>query len=321
MMHTPSRSAITHRKTHASMPHDAMTTEAAIRDIAGRFEQAALYYGHGTASALDEAAWLVLHVVRVPFDAAESAYQRPLTDEQQRQILELAKKRIEERRPLAYLINEAWFCGLPFHVDERVLVPRSPIAELITNRFQPWISADNIKDILDIGTGSGCIAIACAHAFPAAHVDAVDISPEALAVAAINIARHELQGRVDAIESDLFADLAGRRYDIIVSNPPYVDEEELAAMPAEYHHEPPLGLASGPQGLDHADRILQQAAAHLNPGGILVVEVGNSAPALVERYPELPFIWLEFEHGGEGVFLLSKTDLADHDAESEQTVR
>ena len=277
--------------------------------MARQFDEAGLYFGHGTDNAADEAAWLVVHVLKIPFETLETVAGQELTAAQYEQIEAIAAERVKTRQPLAYLIHEAWFCGLEFYVDRRVLIPRSPLAELIMGHFRPWIDPAAVNSIVDIGTGSGCIAIACALAFADAHVDAVDISPEALDVTRINIARYDLQDRVEAIESDIFAGLGARRYDIIISNPPYVDADDLAAMPAEYLHEPRLALASGPQGLDHADQILRTAAAHLNPRGILVVEVGNSAQAMAQRHPALPFTWLEFEHGGQGVFLLTHEEL------------
>jgi ribosomal protein L3 glutamine methyltransferase len=217
----------------------------------------------------------------------------------------LIERRIQERKPLAYLIKEAWFAGLPFYVDERVLVPRSPIAELIEHRFEPWVDPDRVESILDLCTGSGCIAIACAEAFPDARIDAVDLSPDALAVAAENVRRHHVGGRVELIESDLCAQLGSRTYDLIVSNPPYVNREEWQRLPAEYHAEPRIGLEAGEDGLDCVRRILEQAARHLRPMGALIVEVGSSAEALLCAYPEIPFVWIDFERGGDGVFLLT----------------
>ena len=286
------------------------TVKQAIGRIAGHFEQAGLFFGHGTDNALDEAAWLLASVADIPHESLDEHAHQRLTREQQERVDELASRRITTREPLAYLLHEAWFCGLKFHVDERVLVPRSPLAELIMHGFEPWRGGVPVNNVLDIGTGSGCIAIACALAFPDARVDAVDISTDALEVARRNIEDYGLQQRVRAVHSDLFAALDGCRYDIIVSNPPYVDAGDMATMPDEFRHEPEQGLASGIDGLDHTRRILAQAAAHLNPGGLLVVEVGNSAEALNRAFPHLPFTWLEFESGGQGVFLLTREDLS-----------
>ena len=221
-----------------------------------------------------------------------------------RQVAELLRRRVNERTPLAYLLNLAYFCGLPFYVDERVLVPRSPIAELIEDRFLPRQKDEPLR-ILDLCTGSGCIAIACAKEFPDAFVDATDISLDALSVAAVNVEHHELQHRVSLLESDVFSKLPGQRYDLIVSNPPYVDAEDMADLPEEFLREPELGLASGPDGLDVTKRILAEAADYLTDDGVLVIEVGNSQWALQQSFPEVPFAWVEFEFGGKGVFVLT----------------
>ena len=275
-------------------------------------DESDIYFGHGTDNALDESLVLVLHVLKLPFGFSEKLLQLPLEDDERQKVLDLVNRRIEERIPAAYITNEGWFLGMPFYVDERVLVPRSPIAELIESAFVPWINAGAVNNILDMCTGSGCIAIACAHAFPAAKVDASDISADVLEVTNINIERHELQGRVHAIQSDVFDNIPAKRYDIIVSNPPYVDAEDMASMPAEFHAEPALGLAAGSDGLDIVRRMLAQAADYLSDDGILVVEVGNSAAAVETAWPQVPFMWLEFEHGGSGVFLLTAAQLNEH---------
>jgi ribosomal protein L3 glutamine methyltransferase len=276
-----------------------------VRYATSRFTDSGLFFGHGTASALDEAAALVLHVLHLPYELPGAYFEARLLPQEREQVLDLLERRIEERRPLAYLTHEAPFAGLSFYVDERVLVPRSPIAELIESRFSPWLDADAVTDILDLCTGSGCIAIAAALAFPDAHVDAVDISPDALEVTRINIARHAVGDRVRAIESDVYAALDEQQYDLIVSNPPYVNAAEWSDLPAEFHAEPRLGLESGEDGLDCVRVILTDAARHLKPNGTLVVEVGSAAEALEETFPEVPFCWLNFEHGGDGVFLLT----------------
>ena len=281
-----------------------------IRLGASQFNRAGLHFGHGTNNALDEAVWLVLHALHLPPDLPVEYFDARLTGAEKRAVMALFQRRVEERLPVPYLINSAWFAGLEFHVDERVLIPRSPIAELIEQGFSPWIEPDRVNRVLDLCTGGGCIAVACAMAFPQAAVDASDLSTAALEVAEINVERHHLQEQLELVHSDLFENLQGRRYDIIVSNPPYVDGRDMAALPAEFRHEPELALAAGDDGLDIVRRILEQASQYLNPGGILVVEVGNSEQALVDAFPELPFVWLEFERGGDGVFLLTREQLA-----------
>jgi ribosomal protein L3 glutamine methyltransferase len=277
----------------------------AIAWAAARFRRARLCYGHGTDNAVDEAAALVFYAAGWSHGSAPAAYRRALPRAARETLGRLVERRIKERIPAAYLTGVTWFAGHEIHVDERVLVPRSPLAELIESEFRPFIDGKRVRRILDIGTGSGCIAIACAHVFAGAEVDATDVSPGALEVAAGNIRRHGLEGRVKPRLANVYAGLGRRRYDIIVSNPPYVPDAEVRALPAEYHHEPALGLAAGGDGLDAVRAILAGARAHLAPRGILVVEVGDSAAAVERAWPKERFVWLEFERGGGGVFLLT----------------
>jgi ribosomal protein L3 glutamine methyltransferase len=273
-----------HRQTAATL----------IARVQRRLTRARVFFGHGTDNARDEAAALVYHVLRLPHDAGRAVLQKRPTAAQLARTESLLQQRIERRVPLAYLTHEAWFAGLPFYVDERVLVPRSPFAELIENRFAPWIDARRVSRVLDLGTGSGCIALAAAKAFPRARVDAVDIDAGALEVAAINRRRLRLTRRVRLIESDHFAALSGESYDIIASNPPYVGTREMRGLPREYRHEPRRALESGRQGLDSVEIILRRAAHHLRARGLLVVEVGNTERALRRAYPRTPFTWLDF---------------------------
>ena len=298
----------------AAMPA-THTVETLIRDLTRRFDVAGLHYGHGTDRALDEAAWLVFGALGRDHAAVPEIYARPISDSELRVVEQLAGRRVDERVPVAYLLGKAWFCGLEFVVDDRVLVPRSPLGELIEQRFAPWVAEESIDRALDLGTGSGCIAIAKTLAFPGAQVDAVDISPGALEVAKENRRRHDVESRLSLIQSDFFVALdpgVHGPYQLIVANPPYVDAEDMASLPEEYRHEPELGLASGADGLDSTLSILHDAPRFLAQDGVLIVEVGNSAAALTTLLPKLPFVWLEFEHGGDGVFLLTCRDLKDH---------
>jgi ribosomal protein L3 glutamine methyltransferase len=289
--------------------HELKTIRDLIRWAVSRFNENNLYYGHGSDQAWDEAVTLVLRSLHLPHEINPAVLDARLTSGERAFLQKLILRRIQERIPVAYLIQEAWFAGLPFYVDERVLVPRSPIAELIEKEFHPWVDADAVRYILDLCTGSGCIAIACAKAFPQGQVDASDISADALAVAQKNVARHGVENQVHLIKSDLFKEISAKKYNLIVSNPPYVDSEDMADLPDEYRHEPRLGLAGGDDGLDFAVRILRDAPAYLEPNGILIVEVGNSEYALSERFPDVPFTWFDFERGGGGVFMLTAAEL------------
>jgi ribosomal protein L3 glutamine methyltransferase len=283
-----------------------------IRWGASRFNEAGLYFGHGTNNALDEAAWLVLHSLSLPADLPEAYYRSRLTGIEKASVVAQLMERIQSRKPAAYLTGEAWFCGLSFKTNESVLVPRSPIAELIQDGFSPWLDGVEVTRVLDLCTGSGCIGIACAYAFSAAQVDLSDISSAALEVANDNIKEHGMEGRVIAIESDVFAQIPINTYELIVANPPYVDAQEMAALPDEYQQEPALGLAAGEDGLDIVRRILVQASDYLAVDGLLIVEVGNSQPAVEKSWPDVPFTWLDFENGGHGVFLLTAAQLRSH---------
>ena len=295
----------------AGQPEGLLTIQDFVRWGASRFNEEGLFFGHGTDNALDEAAQLVLHALHLPPELPATYRECRLTYPERAEVAELLERRVSERKPAAYLTNRAWFAGLEFYVNEDVLVPRSPLAELVEAGFDPWLEPEGVGRVLDLCAGSGCIGIACAVYLPEAEVDLADVSPKALLVASRNLARHRLHDRVRVLESDLFAAIGEGRYDVIVSNPPYVSAAELAALPEEFRKEPQLGLAGGESGLDLVLRILCEAPAHLNSGGVLVVEVGNSAAELDRRFPDLPFLWLEFERGGEGVFLMKQEQLVE----------
>ncbi|WP_223670437.1 50S ribosomal protein L3 N(5)-glutamine methyltransferase [Kangiella shandongensis] len=282
-----------------------------VRFAATQFHQSDLYFGHGTDNPWDEAVAVVLQMLDLPADYPQSMLNAKVLAEEKKHLLHAIETRVTKRKPLAYITNKAYFAGLEFYVDERVLVPRSPIAELIHNDFYPWLEADNPK-VLDLCCGSGCIGLAVAAYIDDAEVTMSDVSQDALTVAEINIERLGLYHKARAVQSDLFDQLQGESFDLIVSNPPYVDAEDLADMPQEYHHEPEIGLGSGVDGLELTRQILEQAADYLSDQGILIVEVGNSWPALEEALPDVPFTWVEFEQGGDGVFALTKQQLLEH---------
>lgn len=285
-----------------------------VRFGASQFNQAELYFGHGTINAWDEAITLIMHQLSLPSDMVDELMQCRLVTQEKQAILALFERRITEGLPAAYLTNQAMFCGLPFYVDERVLVPRSPIGELIGNKFEGLVDSAP-QQILDLCTGSGCIAIACAINFPEADVDAADLSVDALNVAQMNIEGHGLVEQVIPIYSDVFSGVEGQSYDLIVTNPPYVDQEDVDALPQEFLHEPKMGLGSGFDGLDITRQILSEAAKHLNDNGVLICEVGNSQVHLTAAFPNVPFQWLTFERGGHGVFRITKAQLQQHQQE------
>jgi len=295
-------------KTIKEAIDELVSVQDFIRWACSQFESSDIYYGHGTDNAWDESVTLVLQTVNLPLDTPDIVLQSRLTTTEKEFIASRILKRVNQKIPVAYLTNKAIFCDSQYYVDSRVLVPRSPIAELIENRFEPWVNSNHVENILDLCTGSGCIAIACSQYFPEAIVDGSDISSDCIEVAEIN--RENLQqDNVAFYQSDLFSQLDEKKYDIIVSNPPYVDAEDYLEIPAEFLAEPKLGLTSGDDGLDLTYKILAEAHQYLNDGGILIVEVGNSAQALELAYPKVEFLWLDFERGGHGVFLLDKKQL------------
>ena len=295
------------------IPPELVTLRDFLRWAVSRFNAAGLHFGHGTQNAYDEAAYLLLHALHLPLDRLEPFLDAALTENERETIFALLNRRIEERIPAAYLTREAWLGDFPFYVDERVIVPRSHIAELLLDEpLAPWISdAETVVSALDMCTGSGCLAILLAHAFPKARIDAVDISTDALEVAARNVADYQLGDRIELIRSDLFTDLAGRRYDLIISNPPYVTGAAMLILPAEYRHEPALALASGDDGLNAVKAILSNALDHLKPGGILAVEVGGNRAIVESVFPRLDFTWLESNNAEGMVFLLEREQLPD----------
>ena len=290
--------------------HNLYTVRDWLRFTVSRFNQSKLFFGHGSSNAYDEAAYLILHTLHLPPDRLDPFLDARLTDTERAEVLNIIQQRVEQRVPAAYLTHEAFLGDFSFYVDERVIVPRSFIAELLLEQLAPWIAEpEEIGSVLDLCTGSGCLAILAAHAFPYASVDAVDLSPDALSVAERNVADYDLQDRVHLIESDLFAKLNGRQYDLIISNPPYVDAASVAVLPQEYLHEPKLSLGSGHDGLDATRIILKNAAQHLTANGILIVEIGHNRDALEAAFPDLPFTWLDVSAGDEFVFMLHKNDL------------
>ncbi|OKY24613.1 50S ribosomal protein L3 N(5)-glutamine methyltransferase [Thalassotalea sp. PP2-459] len=307
---------------HQELAKQLFTLGDYVRFAASEFNRADLFFGHGNDNAWDEAITLMMFAVELPSHLTEHIMQCRLTQDEKLACLALIEQRIEQQVPAAYITNQAYFAGLPFYVDERTLVPRSPIAEWIEKRFFPLIAKDKeVHRILDLCTGSGCIAIACAHYFPEAEVDALDLSVDALNVAQINIENHGLTEQVIPIQSDIFTSVEALKYDLIVTNPPYVDQQDVDSLPTEFTHEPEMGLGSGPDGLDITRVILAQAAQHLTDDGLLVCEVGNSQVHLEAVYPEVDFQWLTLERGGHGVFCLSKAQLQQHQEIFNQRVK
>jgi ribosomal protein L3 glutamine methyltransferase len=292
---------------------DALST---IRDFirwgSSEFNRRELTFGHGFATAFDEAKYLTLHALALPTDWPDDYFDCVLTANERQRVTEILRQRVNSRQPVAYITRESWFCGLKFYVDERVLIPRSPIAELIANHFEPWIDSNRVHKILDLCTGSACIAIASQYMFEDAEVFASDISRDALEVARINCREHDLSDQLTLYESDLFDSIPAQQFDVIVSNPPYVDAQDMVALSEEFKFEPGVGLAAGDDGLAIVGRILSDAAEYLNEQGVLFIEVGNSQQAMMQKYEFLPMTWIDFEYGGTGVCCIQKNDLKQH---------
>lgn len=289
------------------LEEELVTLRDVLRWTTSYFNSSDLFYGHGHVDAFNEALQLILHALSLPTTEFPEVFaDARLTQAEKKDIATLITRRSVDRVPVPYLINEAWFAGLAFYVDERVLIPRSPFAELINEQFQPWLTEpDSITNILDMCTGGGCIAIACAAAFPDAYVDAIDISADALDVMNINLDRYDLHDQVTAIQSDLWLEIPHNKYDLIVSNPPYVGADEMTTLPPEYLHEPSSALEADDNGLALVEQILLHAVDHLTENGLLFVEVGNSDIAVMEQWSDIEFFWLDFESGGHGVFMLT----------------
>ncbi len=292
------------------MTTELLTIRDWLRYSVSQFEASDIFYGHGTDNSYDEAVWLIMSALHLPMDTLDNFLDARLLESEQLHLADLLRQRIKNHTPTAYLVKEAYLQGFKFYVDERVIVPRSFIAELLTNGLQPWIEyPELIESAADICTGSGCLGVLLANTFPDAAIDVIDISPDAIDVANINIANYGLQFQVTAIQSDMFTALKGKSYDLIISNPPYVDAPSMAALPAEYQNEPQLALGSGEDGLDHTHTLLREAAQYLTAGGLLIVEIGHNRDALLAAYPDLPFTWLDTSSGDQFVFLLTKEQL------------
>lgn len=301
---------------HPRLSEELHTIRDWLRFTVSQFEESDIFFGHGTDNSYDEAVWLVMSALHLPHDTLHNFMDAVITEQERKHLAHLIEQRVTNRTPTAYLVREAWLRGFKFYVDERVIVPRSFIAELLDfneegeHGLQPWIEhPELINSAADICTGSGCLGILLANAFPDATIDVVDISTDAIAVCNINIANYDLQDQITAIQSDMFTALSGKKYDLIISNPPYVDAPSMAKLPTEYRNEPQIALGSGDAGLDHTHTILREAAKHLNDEGILVVEIGHNRDALEAAYPEVAFTWLEVAAGNQYVFLLTKEQL------------